>query len=174
MKLIEEVINQDVRLFYFLHHKIRCEFLNWVMPWITHLGGAVFTLTFGVFLFFFGSSSLQQVGSEVLLSVLISGIVVQIIKRIVNRKRPYKILEQVKLVNAPFCQYSFPSGHTTAIFSLAVTIGFNFPDLSFISQFLATTVGISRAYLGVHYPSDIVIGAIIGIYSSSLIHGVIF
>ncbi|AGB42427.1 membrane-associated phospholipid phosphatase [Halobacteroides halobius DSM 5150] len=171
--LLQKIVNQDIKLFYFLNRRIKCRLLDWLMPLVTHLGGAIFTIAFGGLLFFLGEQNLKQVGSEIILSVLISGTVVQVIKRIINRNRPYKILKEVNLTKASFRNYSFPSGHTTAIFSLAVTVGFNFPNFILISQSLAVLVGLSRAYLGVHYPSDIVSGAAIGIYFSNLIHGAI-
>ncbi len=65
---------------------------------------------------------------------------------------------------------SFPSGHTTAVFSIAVVLAANFPQLNLLIKSVAGVVGLSRAYVGVHYPSDILTGALIGIYFSNLVY----
>jgi len=54
--------------------------------------------------------------------------------------------------------YSFPSGHTSASFAIATTIAFNMPRLSIVAFILAFAIGISRIYLGVHYPTDVMAG----------------
>jgi undecaprenyl-diphosphatase len=57
---------------------------------------------------------------------------------------------------------SFPSGHTTVAFALASVLGWHNRTLGIIGYALAALVGISRLYLGVHYPSDVLAGAILG------------
>jgi undecaprenyl-diphosphatase len=69
-------------------------------------------------------------------------------------------------------QFSFPSGHTTAAFSLAVTSALVTQGniASSVYLILALLVAISRVYLGVHYPSDVIVGGIIGSSYAVLIH----
>ena len=172
-KILDKVVNKDIKLFYLINKSLKCKLLDYTMPYLTNLGGALFTINFTLFFMLFGSGKLQKVGFEALLALLSSGLVVQIIKFIFKRKRPYLNLKQVNLIKKPFCFNSFPSGHTTAAFSLAIIIGSNFPSFSLVSNALALVVGVSRAYIGVHYPSDIFIGATIGIYFSNYIHALI-
>ncbi|MCJ7688768.1 MAG: phosphatase PAP2 family protein [Clostridiaceae bacterium] len=65
-------------------------------------------------------------------------------------------------------KYSFPSGHTTGAFALAVIIALYFPMFGFITIPLACGVGISRMYIGVHYPTDVIMGIFIGTICSIL------
>ncbi|MGM0501069.1 MAG: phosphatase PAP2 family protein [Bacillota bacterium] len=172
-KIAETIINKDIKLFYLINGKLKCRFLDYLMPYLTNLGGALFTINFTLLFMFFGSDKFQKVGFEALLALASSGIVVQAIKFLFKRKRPYLNLEHVNLIKKPFCLNSFPSGHTTAAFSLAIVIGSNFPSFSLVSNLLASIVGVSRAYIGVHYPSDIFMGATIGIYFSNYVHTVL-
>jgi undecaprenyl-diphosphatase len=58
---------------------------------------------------------------------------------------------------------SFPSGHTASAFAYASTVATGFPDLALPLYGMATVVGCSRVHTGVHYPSDVVGGAILGL-----------
>lgn len=92
-----------------------------------------------------------------------------IIKHLVNRPRPfitYPFIEKVTGENSP----SFPSGHTSDAFTLAISLSFFFPKWYVITpSFLwAFAVGYSRMDLGVHYPSDILGSVIIAIISGAV------
>ena len=63
----------------------------------------------------------------------------------------------------PSDRYSLPSGHTAAAFLMATIIGHFYPDLSLVMLTWALTIGGSRIFLGVHFLSDVVIGALLGL-----------
>lgn len=153
-----------------INRKMRNKFLDVFMFRITDLGGAIFSTLFCIFLILFGSKEVKRIGFEALLVLSISQIAVQGLKLGLSRERPYKILEHLNTFGIDMKDYSFPSGHTTASFSLATTIAINMPRLSLIVFVLAMIIGISRIYLGVHYPTDVAAGIIIGVGSSILVH----
>ncbi|MGM0471591.1 MAG: phosphatase PAP2 family protein [Bacillota bacterium] len=169
-RLTDHLLARDLQLFKFVQAKVRCQLLNLVMAYITYLGGAVFTILSPLLLIILGRGELIKVGYEILTSLTVSHFVVHIIKRKINRPRPYKILEEIEIYIVPFEDYSFPSGHTTASFSMAVTLSFYFTGCLVLLISLASLVGMSRVYLGVHYPSDVMIGAMIGTLFSTLLH----
>jgi undecaprenyl-diphosphatase len=88
--------------------------------------------------------------------------VYKIIKQFVKRDRPYEILAGVEGRVTPGDRFSFPSGHTAAAFMIAILIGNAYPCLLPIAGTWAVAVGFSRIYLGVHYPSDVAAGMLLG------------
>jgi len=135
---------------------------------ITHLGGATFTIMFSILLGVIGRNEFSVLGWKCLFALGLSHIPVAIIKYKFKRLRPYQALPEVNTGRKPLKDPSFPSGHTTAIFALTTPIMLN-SALFFMSGILlasciiiAFSVGWSRMYLGLHYPSDVVAGGIIG------------
>ncbi len=105
--------------------------------------------------------------------VAISGIIADIIKIIAGRYRPSELFDHVMFgfdffhIDRAFT--SFPSGHTTTAFALAMAITYLWPKHSPIAWIAAIAIGISRIAIGAHYPSDVLAGALSGILSVYLI-----
>jgi undecaprenyl-diphosphatase len=110
----------------------------------------------------FGCCDLQEASRFALLTLLVSHLVVQLIKRTVGRGRPSRALDCAALVREPD-RFSFPSGHATAAMSVALSYGAFFPAWSGPLLLLAMVVGFSRIRLGVHYPSDVLVGQMIAV-----------
>lgn len=158
---------------YFIHlinAKIKNKFLDRLMYRITDLGGAVFTSIFALGLVLIGNSRVKLIGIEAILALFFGQIFVQSLKKLMSRERPYKILEHLHTFGIEMRDYSFPSGHTTASFSLATTIALNMPKTAIFVLVLAFTIGMSRVYLGVHYPTDVAAGILIGVFASLAIY----
>jgi len=100
--------------------------------------------------------------------VLTSGITV-IMKYSVNRLRPFKTYPDIEKMSSAGSK-SFPSGHTSEAFSTATSLSLAYPKWYVITpSFLwASLVGYSRMDLGVHYPSDVAVGAVVGAGSAYL------
>ena len=95
-----------------------------------------------------------------ILTTAFAGIVSWSLKSIVGRPRPFEIENITGRVSTTFS--SFPSGHTLLFFSIVPIISKSFPKLKIWIWTIAVLIGLSRIYLGVHYFSDVVCGAIIG------------
>ena len=92
---------------------------------------------------------------------------------IVKRDRPYVTLSDVHTMHMDTAdKYSMPSGHTTAAFAIATTLALRYPKpYVYIPAYAwATFVGYGRIYLGLHYPSDVLAGALLGSASAYAIH----
>ena len=98
-----------------------------------------------------------------LVSVFLSAVIANILKYTIDLPRPYEVytfIEKLSVGGSP----TFPSGHTADAFAFAVAVSLVYPRWYFIipSLLWATMVGYSRMSLGVHFPSDVIAGAIIG------------
>jgi len=108
-------------------------------------------------------------------AVLSRLVIAEIIKIFSHRARPYVALESVnKLVleNGDF--KSFPSGHATIFFAIAMAIYFFNKKLGIIFFLGAIIISIARIFVGIHWPSDILGGAMIGIISAIIINKLFF
>lgn len=153
-----------------INSRMKNKYLDIFMYRVTDLGGAIFITMFTLGLVIFGSDKNKLIGIEALLSLAISQIIVQSLKIIMSRERPYKIIEHLNTFGIDLSDYSFPSGHTTASFSLATTLALNLPEYTIVAIFLALIIAISRIYLGVHYPTDVAFGLILGIACPIIVH----
>jgi undecaprenyl-diphosphatase len=84
------------------------------------------------------------------------------LKRVFVRERPFIRHAGISRAGAPLDRYSFPSGHTLHAVSFAWQASMHFPELGWVLVPLAGLIGASRVVLGLHYPTDVIAGAVIG------------
>jgi undecaprenyl-diphosphatase len=89
-------------------------------------------------------------------------LVYSLLKRVFVRERPFITHETINLAGAPLDRYSFPSGHTLHAVSFTWQACAHFPELAWVLLPLAALIAGSRVVLGLHYPSDVLVGAGIG------------
>ncbi|MGZ8398692.1 MAG: phosphatase PAP2 family protein [Gemmatimonadales bacterium] len=135
----------------------RFSLLGWAA--ITHLGGTVPSLL-AAGLPLLACCAVHEAARLALMSLVVSHLLVQLVKRKVVRLRPARVERLVSPVMVPDC-FSFPSGHATASMSVALVYGVAIPALAVPLFILALLVGFSRVRLGVHYPSDVLAGQLI-------------
>ncbi len=165
MKLMVWLKNQDQLVLYYMNLRIKCLFLDWIMKWITHLGGATFTIGLSLSLML-----MENIRLEGCIALVASHLLVQLLKRGFTRCRPYIADQNIWVSPNSLQDFSFPSGHTTAIFSIITSISIAVPWTAVLLFPIACMVGISRVYLGLHYPTDVGVGAVIGLIFASGVH----
>lgn len=100
------------------------------------------------------------------------------LKRAINRPRPYAVLTGVAardrghMSDDIFDPFSFPSGHTSSAFAIATSLSLSDPEWYVVLPSLAWagTMGLARIWHGVHYPTDVLVGAAIGAASGAAVH----
>ena len=163
-RFINVIHHRDKKVLKFFNTRFRTPFFDKLMPGLTFFGSTEFSIVFFIVLFFIRkqTAELEYLFWVSLFSITICGFITYALKRTFNRVRPYMTLDDLSTNKIGIDNYSFPSGHTSAAFSIATAISICFPSLSAIVLSIATLVGISRMYLGVHYPTDILAGFVIG------------
>lgn len=169
--------NIDVKIFRAINN-IPSGFLNTVIP-ITDKS-VLFTSTLVPVTLFAVSRSNKNYydeNSSVLfaLSEGLSGGITFGLKNIFRRDRPYQTLSNVYYDNSSFLldRYSFPSGHTSMSFAMATSLTLRYPDKPILiagAYLYSTVVSLGRIYLGVHYPTDVLAGMLVGSGSAALIY----
>jgi undecaprenyl-diphosphatase len=84
-------------------------------------------------------------------------------KQFFGRKRPFHDVGDHIVVGSRTIDTSFPSGHSASSFAAATSLAFAFPQYSPVLLAAASGVGVSRVYLGHHYPSDVAAGVLVGV-----------
>lgn len=161
-RIVHWMLTRDVQMFYYFNRQMQCKIFDWMMPCLTHLGGATVTVSSLLLLMIFNDGALLIWSAHAFVALITSHLVVRMIKKLIPRQRPYLIVSNTRTFPNPLKDYSFPSGHTTSSFAIAMTFSLFSSSLAIVLFPLAFIVGLSRIYLGLHYPTDVMIGAFIG------------
>lgn len=154
----------DEQALVWIAENVRCAVLDPFMKLYTQLGntGMLF-IVLGVLMLFFKQT--RKAGLSALCAMLIGLIVVNFtIKPLVSRSRPWLVIENFANLVPEHDPNSFPSGHTNAAFAFALAVCMSAPKrwMKVTAVCMAVVMGLSRLYVGVHFPSDVLAGAVIG------------
>lgn len=158
-------IGQRVDVWAFLFFNLqgpRPVWLDRTMLGFTQIGSGIAALAIGLILLLAGD---RLVAYEFILGALTLWIVVELVKALVRRSRPIFRVTQARIVGYQAGGRSFPSGHTSQAFFMATLMASHFHASAWVVFWLYTIallVGITRMYVGAHYPRDVLAGAILG------------
>ena len=167
--MLESLFNIDGGTLLFIQEHIRNPILNSMMIFITNLGnGGIIWIAATIALLI--PEKTRKVGIMSAIALLGSLIINnEIIKNLVKRPRPFVTFTDLQIIIPTPSQYSFPSGHTSSSFAAAAVFYRHLPKkLGVPSIVLAGLIGFSRLYVGVHYPTDVIAGVVMGIFLSYL------
>ncbi len=169
MSVIEAITNFDFSVLYWIQENLRSEFLDAVCRFLSiSFEGGIFWFVVAAVLLIFRKT--RTAGVMVIVSM---GIVLLMgefgLKNIFCRVRPCNIDTDVLLAIHRPSSYSFPSGHTGSSFAAAGAIFAYNKKLGIPALCVALIVGLSRMYLFVHYPTDVLAGMVLGLTVAFLV-----
>lgn len=164
----------DLSIFYFINHSLQNLLFDGVMPFVTDLNkkpGILALVAIGwVVLFIKGGAKGRTVALLLIPTIVFSDQLNSgFIKSLFERLRPCHTLPDVHLLVPCGSGYSFPSSHAVNNFAGAFVVSYFYRTLSWAMYGFAAVVSFSRVYVGVHYPSDVVVGALVGIGCGALV-----
>jgi undecaprenyl-diphosphatase len=137
--------------------------------WVRHLFRLISRLGDGMFWYAVMLGILMSQGQAGLMPCLhmaISGLIATAIYKWLKgrtlRPRPYEVHQDISLTGIPLDRFSFPSGHTLHAVAFSTVTLFYYPALAWLLLPFTMLVALSRVVLGLHYPSDVLAGALIG------------
>lgn len=139
--------------------------LDKIMVGITSLGdaGIIWIILTVLFL---AMPKTRRTGSIMLAALIVQTILCNVIlKNLFARTRPYDVNTTIQLLIPKLKDFSFPSGHTSASFTIVSALYFAKDSLWKPALVLACLIAVSRLYLYVHYPTDVIGGLVLGILS---------
>lgn len=165
MKLIYSIHKYDVFMFTWLNNVGIHTTLVRLCRTISRTGDGLLYVALAAWLYW------QRGGADPLLHTMMLAFAIErpiyfVLKNGFKRNRPQQALRDFRSVITPSDQFSFPSGHTSAAFMMATLVAYCFPPLMLGLYLWAALVGFSRVILGVHFPTDTLMGAALGVGSA--------
>lgn len=166
MNRLQKLTALDTRFFYWCNDLHRDLGLAPVSRFVSRLGDGVLYLLVGL-----GFALWEREQGIIFLQVGLIAFVLElplylVLKNTIRRDRPCDRLSGFRAVIKPSDKFSFPSGHAAAAFLFATIMSAFYPPLAPFVYTLAGLIGLSRILLGVHYPSDIAAGILLGVCSA--------
>ena len=165
IQMIDFLYSIDLAIFYFFNYTLSIGFLDKFFSIITNVNNWYITyiVLLGISFVKGGIRGKLAVIGVLLLIVVTDQTGYRLLKEFFARPRPCSALADVLTPLGCTGSYSFPSNHALNNFAAAIFFYRLFPKLKWVLFITATLISISRVYLGLHYPSDIFGGAVIGL-----------
>ncbi|HTY35675.1 MAG TPA: phosphatase PAP2 family protein [Bacteroidota bacterium] len=170
----EVLLNADRSLFYFCNQDLRNWLFDAILPFLTDLNRKPLALVVVGLLWLLLLTKGGRHGRIAAL-LLIPTIVLSdqlsssVLKYIIERARPCHELSNVHLLVGCGSGYSFPSSHAVNNFAGALVLSYFLPRWTWAFFTFASVIAFSRIYVGVHYPSDVLGGAVIGLFIAGIV-----
>lgn len=161
--MLNSLVQFEGEILTYIQTVIRSAPLDVFMKTITFLGDAgIFWILVCLVMLVFKKT--RNAGIAGAISLIVEALCVNVfLKNTIQRTRPYEVIEGLNILIATPHDYSFPSGHAGSAFAVAIVVFLMLPKKWGIpAVIMASLMALSRLYVGVHFPTDILAGALIG------------
>lgn len=161
------MLDLDTKIFNFINQRCHCKVLDYIMRFFTFIGGWIGSIDICLILMLFVP---HVPGTRVLGAIFLAQLITQMIKTVAGRLRPHMALPKVNILKQLMLyDPSFPSAHTATVTAWGTVLAFFLPFTTVSVIINCFMVGLSRIYLGLHYPVDVFVGAFIGIAAGLMV-----
>jgi len=161
--MLQAIIRYDVSVCLFLNRALRAQVVHRLFALVSRLGDGVFWyVLMGLMPLLLGGQPGLTAALHLAGVGLVGTLIYKVIKQGTARPRPYDVVSAIKLGCDPLDLYSFPSGHTLHAVAFTIIALSYLSALAWILMPFTILVAASRVILGLHYPTDVACGAIIG------------
>lgn len=160
---MEKIIELDGKILLWIQNNLRSDLMNTIEKFVTNLGPFIAAAMVLMVII----PKTRRLGIMTYVSYLITGILANnVLKHLVERVRPYEVVDGLTSVIGAMSSTSFPSGHSACSFAIATVIFLETKKkVGIPALILAAMMASSRLYLGVHYPTDVLAGITVGVLS---------
>lgn len=168
--MIEQITRIDFAVLDFIQTHFRCAFLDSVMPVISMLGnGGIIWLAIAAVMLL--KEKYRKQGFVLLIGLAVGFVLGNLfLKNLIARPRPNWINMQIDLLIDNPLDFSFPSGHTLSSFVAAILISMDNHKIGYAAIPFAVFMALSRLYLYVHYPSDVLAAVVLAFVIAMVVH----
>ncbi len=168
MNKLQKLTAFDTRLFYWCNGVNQARGMAPISLWVSRLGDGLLYLMLGLGLALLDGEHGRQFLFSGLFAFSIELPLYLVLKNTIKRDRPCHRFDDCQVAIEPSDKFSFPSGHAAAAFLFATLVMAWYPGMLLPAFALALLIGLSRIILGVHYPTDIAAGALLGVCAGLL------
>lgn len=166
---MEILLSLDAQLFLLFNHLPHNQTLDSVGRFLSVVSPErVIWAPIAAWFFIKTRGALRRFFFPLLLTLIVSWVSAELVKIVVARSRPSEAMGAI-VIGSDQVDFSFPSAHATVAFALAVALSAVEPKWKRRFYLLATAIGVSRMYLGYHYPLDVLGGAILGVTVGTIV-----
>ena len=166
----------NIDAFYFINNNLQNPVFDAIMPGLSNIGGFASLLALCILAIilakYFKKDKWLEIAKLCLYALVLSGAIAACLKLAFHSPRPFTVLSNVHQLTVPSEPNSFPSGHTSSTLSIITVLVWKLREnkpLVCLLVLFAFLVSFSRIYVGVHFPFDVLTGAVVGVLSGVVV-----
>lgn len=178
--MLEILRSADWWLFRFINGSLSNDFFDYIMPTLTDLhkipifAYGIFPLGLALWIYRKRGTALKMILALGLCVAVADGINTRVLKPSFQRSRPPNTSVEINLRTKRFGSYSMPSNHAANMFATMGFLALTVPHLKIVFLSFAGLIAFSRVYVGVHFPADVIVGGLLGLFYAFLISRLYF